>query len=258
MLDAEILAYWGLTGQPFNGRYLSLPGHTRARQKLNSVAKQGGIAAITGPFGAGKTTLLRDWMGTQDPARLLFCRPPGVATEKLTVSGLLAALLLELSPAGNIPNGVLRAAIRLRQQLAREQKQVVLLIEEAHALPRNSLLACKRLLEIEDVPRIGIILVGQSALADNLRTNIGLGEVGFRTEIIRLEALIKALPDYCRAQFQAAGRTETLLTRSAYSWLRANATTPLQINRILERALEFGHEVDATEITDDVIVGSQL
>ena len=171
------LNHFGLQEAPFGltpntGFYYGLPPHEEALQVLNWALMQGeGFIKVTGEVGTGKTLLCRKLLselGSEAcPVRLAWLPNP-----HLSPAELRTALALELGLSvreGNeldLTDRIHRHLIGLHQQGSR----VVVLIDEAQALPDETLEAIRLFgnLETESSKLLQIVLFGQPELDTRL------------------------------------------------------------------------------------------
>jgi MSHA biogenesis protein MshM len=167
------LNHFGLQEAPFGltpntGFYYGLPPHEEALQVLNWALAQGeGFIKVTGEVGTGKTLLCRKLLselGSEaHPVRLAWLPNP-----HLTPAELRTALALELGLSVregaelDLTDRIHRHLISLHQQGSR----VVVLIDEAQALPDETLEAIRLFgnLETESSKLLQIVLFGQPEL----------------------------------------------------------------------------------------------
>ncbi|MFB3238376.1 AAA family ATPase [Aeromonas salmonicida] len=171
------LNHFGLLEAPFGltpntGFYYGLPPHEEALQVLNWALAQGeGFIKVTGEVGTGKTLLCRKLLselGSEaHPVRLAWLPNP-----HLTPAELRTALALELGLSVregaelDLTDRIHRHLISLHQQGSR----VVVLIDEAQALPDETLEAIRLFgnLETESNKLLQIVLFGQPELDTRL------------------------------------------------------------------------------------------
>ncbi|AGM42170.1 MSHA fimbrial biogenesis protein MshM [Aeromonas hydrophila] len=171
------LNHFGLQEAPFGltpntGFYYGLPPHEEALQVLNWALAQGeGFIKVTGEVGTGKTLLCRKLLselGSEErPVRLAWLPNPHLNPAELRI-----ALALELGLAVrdqselDLTDRIHRHLIALHRQGSR----VVVLIDEAQALPDETLEAIRLFgnLETESSKLLQIVLFGQPELDTRL------------------------------------------------------------------------------------------
>jgi len=169
------LTHFGLQQAPFaltpnTAFYVDLPAHQQALALLHTALAQGeGFIKITGEVGTGKTLLCRKLL--QDaPAHwaLAYLPDPNLSPAELRWA---IALELGLKQSANIDAQQL-AQLLQRQLLllASKQKQLVLLIDEAQALPDETLEALRLLTNLETEQRklLQVVLFAQPELNQRL------------------------------------------------------------------------------------------
>lgn len=164
--------FFGLNRLPFESSpdpsfLFDGPVHREAIAAIEyAVATRMGFIMLTGEVGLGKTTVVRAFLDRFDRGRLL---PIYVFHPLLSFDDLLELLSDEL---GLPPDGAMSSFNRLRaiqRELIRlydEQRQVILVIDEAQRLPEDTLENLRLLtnLETADTKLLQIVLVGQPEL----------------------------------------------------------------------------------------------
>ncbi len=175
VLDPQkVLSFFGLEQQPFSltpntSLYYGLPPHEQALETLHSALCNGeGFIKVTGEVGTGKTMVLRLFMSELgDDYELIYIPNPVLTPDELRVS-----IARELSiDVENYTNLSLIDDINHRLlALNRAHKHVVLVIDEAQALPDNTLETIRLLgnLETEHTKMLQIVLFGQPELDQRL------------------------------------------------------------------------------------------
>ncbi len=169
------LTHFGLQQAPFaltpnTAFYVDLPAHQQALALLHTALAQGeGFIKITGEVGTGKTLLCRKLL--QDAPvhwALAYLPDPNLSPAELRWA---IALELGLKQSANIDAQQL-AQLLQRQLLllASKQKQLVLLIDEAQALPDETLEALRLLTNLETEQRklLQVVLFAQPELNQRL------------------------------------------------------------------------------------------
>lgn len=165
------LAHFGLAEAPFGltpdtDFFFASPPHQEALNTLLYALENGeGFIRIVGAVGTGKTLLCRTLLASLPPA----CRAAYLPNPALDPAGILLAVAEELGirPKGNESDYRLHKAIQSRLiALARRDTQVVLIIDEAQAMPVESLETVRLLSNLETEKRklLTIVLFGQPEL----------------------------------------------------------------------------------------------
>ncbi|HEY1043202.1 MAG TPA: AAA family ATPase [Telluria sp.] len=171
-------AHFGLNEAPFGitpdtSYFFTAPHSQEALNTLLVAARNGeGFIKITGEVGTGKTLLCRKFMGTLDE-RFVTAYIPNPYLEPRTLM-LALADELELTLAKDVDQHQLLKSITQRLvELAGQGKQVVLCLDEAQAIPVESLEALRLLTNLETEKRklLQIVLFGQPELNTNLELN---------------------------------------------------------------------------------------
>ncbi len=259
------LSHFGLQEAPFSltpntGFYYGLPPHEEALQVLNWALAQGeGFIKVTGEVGTGKTLLCRKLLselGSEErPVRLAWLPNP-----HLTPAELRIALALELGLAVRDPSEldltdrIHRHLISLHQQGSR----VVVLIDEAQALPDETLEAIRLFgnLETESSKLLQIVLFGQPELdarlakphLRQLRQRIGFS---YCLRPLRFDETRA----YLEHRLQVSGyRGAPLFASSAMRRLwRASRGIPRLINVLAQKCLMLAYGQGARQIDSRLV-----
>lgn len=156
--------------------YCHLPSHQEALNTiLLSLRTKEGFIKIIGEVGSGKTLLCRKLLNFLDEEAFVTAYIPH---PDLTPSGLRKALARELSidvPAHTDQHGLITLITEKLLKLSLENKPVVLIIDEAQTIPRETLEAIRLLtnIETESMKLLQIVLFGQPELDERLqKTNL--------------------------------------------------------------------------------------
>jgi type II secretory pathway predicted ATPase ExeA len=259
---------WGLPPHLFSLNDVQTPAdmfvspHLRyVRNALHGAADQGEFVAIVGESGSGKSTLRSDfeeYAENRHGERLIFIKPhprePGRATGKpLRASQIEAAFFRALAPnarrASN-PDDRTDQICELLTLSARAKNRHLLIIDEAHRLPVDTLKQLKNFAELRRgrVGVLGVALFGQPELLTLLSDrNPEVREMMQRVEVIELSPLDNDLEAYLRHKLDRAGvRLEDVFEKDAVDAIRARLTS-------LPRG---GKASDARRIRHPLIVGN--
>jgi MSHA biogenesis protein MshM len=170
--------HFGLREAPFSitpdtSYFFTSPHSQEALNTLLVAAKSGeGFIKITGEVGTGKTLLCRKFIATVGPD-FVTAYIPNPYLEPRTLM-LALADELEVPLERDVDQHQLLKSITHRlMDLARQGKQVLLLLDEAQAIPTESLEALRLLTNLETEKRklLQIVLFGQPELNQHLQEN---------------------------------------------------------------------------------------
>lgn len=169
------LRHFGLQQTPFSltpntAFYVDLPQHHEALEVLNTALNVGeGFIKVTGEVGTGKTMLCRKLMNDA-PEDWVIAYIPDPYLSPLELRWAFATEL-GLKHADTVDNQQLLQLLQHRLvALAAEGKRVVLIIDEAQALPDDTLEALRLLTNLETEQRklLQVVLFGQPELDKRL------------------------------------------------------------------------------------------
>lgn len=164
-------AHFGLQEAPFaltpNTRYfLRAPSHGDALELLLvALSEREGFIKITGEVGTGKTLLCRLLLNElESKAHTAYLPNPHLSPDAL-YEAVAEELGVDVSQCANT-HQVLKALNAALIELAMEQKPVVLVIDEAQAMPEDTIEALRLLtnLETESTRLLQVVLFGQPEL----------------------------------------------------------------------------------------------
>ena len=151
---------------------------------------------------------------------------------------------------------------RTLEEAYRDGKKVVIVIDEAHLLRPEALLALKRIYEFEIGFKklLSIILVGQQGLARQLKSNFELAEVSQRVDLYELGSLNGAVGAYIEHKLSRAGLNgadKDIFDRAALKAIGDRADTPLSVNNLAALALITAHDLSEKHVTGEIVKGIQ-
>lgn len=198
------------------------------------------ILVFVGDPGAGKSTLIRRAYGNarrEKQMRFLSCARLNRA--KLTHDTLTVAILRDL--VGRDTSGL---AAEQRDELLRstlaELRGVfpVLLLDEAHHLSNQALLAIKHIWDSHTMFRqLAVVLVGHKSLAERLAGDAAVRELTMRARIIELPAFDgPTCQAYLEWRFKRVGAPQPF-TPAACEVLARRGRYPLMVNNLAIRAM---------------------
>ena len=235
----------------------------RAQEGLNTLlvaARNGeGFIKITGEVGTGKTLLCRKFMGMLEETFVTAYIPNPYLEPRTLMLALADELELQL-PKDVDQHQMLKAITQRLVDLARDGRQVVLCLDEAQAIPVESLEALRLLTNLETEKRklLQIVLFGQPELNMHLEMN-SIRQLAQRiTFSYHLGPLSRDDIEYYLAhRLRIAGYTGSrLFTRGAVSRLyAASHGVPRLVNILAHKALMVAYgqgkqQVSAKHVTD--------
>jgi MSHA biogenesis protein MshM len=225
--------------------------HQEAQETLLYALNAGeGFLVVEGEVGTGKTLLLRRLLNTL-PQRwqAAFVPNPG-----LDPRGLYAAIALEFGvPADGGSEDLLHRLERHFIALARQDRQPVVLIDEAQALPADTLEAVRLLTNLETEKRklLQVVLFGQPELMARLRekgTRQILTRISFHAALRPLDRGEAAA--YVQHRLAVAGREGALFSWMAERALwRMSRGLPRLVNIIAAKAMMLAYGQGALQVT---------
>ena len=228
--------------------------HQEALNTLLVAARNGeGFMKVTGEVGTGKTLLCRRFLATLD-GRFVSAYVPNPYLEPRTLMFALADELGITLPRDADQHQLLKELARALLNFARQGKTVVVCLDEAQAMPQETLEALRLLTNLETEKRklLQVVLFGQPELDRRLR------EPGLRQLRQRITFSYTLAPldhdgmiNYVRHRLQVAGwRGAALFSADALQRIfRASNGTPRLVNVLCHKALmaAYGGGVDRVD-----------
>jgi MSHA biogenesis protein MshM len=240
-------AHFGLRELPFGitpdtSYFFGSPHSQEALNTLLVAARSGeGFIKITGEVGTGKTLLCRKFMATLGPG-FVTAYIPNPYLEPRTLMLALADELEVLLPKDVDQHRLLKAIMDRLLKLAGEGRRVILCLDEAQAIPVESLEALRLLTNLETEKRklLQIVLFGQPELNRKLELQ-AIRQLAQRiTFHYHLGPLSRDDLDYYVAhRLRVAGWSGArLFSRAAIARLyRASGGVPRLVNILAHKAL---------------------
>lgn len=286
--------HFHLSRDPFNNEireyqdiYLT-PDSRYVREAIYETALFGGFRAVVGESGSGKSTLreeLHDRL-IRENRQAIIIEPYVLAMEDNDTKGktmkslhISEAILSALMPNENpkrSPEARFKQVHKALQESAKAGNHHVLIIEEAHCLPIPTLKHLKRFFELKQglKPLIGIILIGQTELAQKLsENNPSVREVVQRCEVVTLLPLTDGkLQGYLKHKFERVGANVadvldesaidaiaerlTFTTRNGKNQLQQNSLLyPLAVNNLVSAAMNEAAGLGFDKVNADIVKG---
>lgn len=244
------LEHFGLKELPFSLTpntefFLNMASYHKAYNMLMvSIANKEGFIKVVGEVGTGKTMLCRKVLNTLEESPESYVTAY-IANPVLSPKGLFLAFAEELGIAAETDVGhhsLLKRITNVLMEQAAAGRQVVLFIDEAHAMPEKTLEALRLLtnLETETAKLFQVVLFAQPEL-DDMLMNKSLRQLLQRiTFSYRLESLDRdGLERYVMHRMATAGYNGgTVFSSKALNDLfRASQGVPRIVNIVCHKAL---------------------
>lgn len=240
--------FFGFDEQPFSLTpdtqfFFDQSSHSEALSTLLLALNQGeGFIKVVGEVGTGKTLLCRILLSRLDKQRYVTAYIPN---PWLSPQELKAFVAQEIGAqyTAQMPTHELTASLyRKLVQIARQNKQVVLIIDEAQAMPRETLEALRLLtnLETEKQKLLQVVILGQPEL-DQLLKRKDLRQL--KQRIVFSENLhplsLHGVQTYINHRLMASGYQDVGLFSNGACWLLrlASGGVPRMINILAHKAL---------------------
>ncbi|MEZ8101917.1 ExeA family protein [Vibrio bivalvicida] len=250
------LEHFGFDSLPFHltpdtEMFLGLAPHYEAIQMVNSALEMGeGVIKVTGEVGTGKTMICRMLVKYFKPnVQLVFVPNPALDGSQLRLA-VASELGLEGGNESTIVDEIQKRLIELKKQ----DKQVVVLVDEAQALGDDALEVLRLFgnLETEQEKLLQIVLFGQPELDERL-ANHHLRQLRQR---ITFNANLRGLTleecvAYIDNRLKKSGGSESifLLGHKKAIW-RASQGYPRLINQICHKALLLASSQRVKQVTN--------
>ncbi len=214
--------------------------HERYAERIRSTVQGRRLTAVIGRFGSGKSVLVREALRDMRGCQLVYVSNPD--KENLRIGQVASALVAGLSseaPRRDMIARTTQLARLVGERVVRQKREVALVIENAHRLHANTLLALKDLREAAIykgiVPLFSVVLVGQEPLLSKIER---YGEVRYRTKPIELSEA-QGWMDYAqRLSYLDAVYGEAIATPTRER-LAAMHASPLELDHVIEGKLEL-------------------
>ena len=290
------LKHFGLPRSPFIDDVQSRddvfqgPPQRYARAALLDAAGNAGFIALVGESGAGKTTLLEELEQRlldegKDVAVIkpyvLGMEPTDAKGKTLRATHIAEAIAWALDPALKIrssPQARFQQLHELLKTSRRAGRRHLLVIDEAHCLPLQTLKHLKRFIELKDglARLIGVALIAQPELRNLLHSqNPEVREIMQRCELIDLPPLDHDLEAYLAHKFRRFDlKPEDVFAKDVFDAMRArlirvprgvkpgakeggaiSTCYPLAVHNLVARAMNAAAAVGYPKVDAQVIAG---
>ena len=251
--------YWGFSRTPFTKKLAPSeihphPGHREAVARIRWVIDEGGIGLVTGEVGAGKTTAARAAVESLDAAAhtVIYLANPLVGARGLHHHLVTA---LGITPRFHRPALIAQTTDLLARERDERDKQVVLIVDEAHLLDADQLEQLRLLtsLDMDSDSPLALLLLGQPTLRRLLRRGSFAAldqRIAVRSHLHPLDTDQAA--DYLTHHLTLAGRTDPIFADDATAAIcHAARGLPRQIGNLAVAALIAGYTRDNRIVDHD-------
>ena len=253
------LYHYGIKELPFTltpntSYFFGLPSHKEAIQVLLTTLKTGeGFIKVTGEVGTGKTLICRKLLNElPDHFVAAYIPNPYLTPTELrrAVASELDVLLTDHTDQQEFTQRIQQRLIRIHQQ----NKGVVLIIDEAQALPVESIEALRLITNLETESRklLQVVLFGQPELNDKL----SLPELRQLKQRVTFSYTLKLMDSdqvyqYVKHRMNVAGyRGGDLFDRKCCALIfKASEGTPRIVNVLCHKALMLAYGEGMQRIT---------
>lgn len=260
-MNHEVMQYFGLNKSFQHLPFLETESISKLIENIKLAIQTGGIIALTGMVGSGKTTLL--WKIQQqlvEAKQVIVCRSLSTDKKRVNISTLYTALFFDLATEKNFkaPTQPERRERKLLELIKKQDKPIVLFIDEAHDLHSQTLISLKRLIELiySNGGKLAVIIAGHPKLSNDLKRP-SMEEIGARAQLFTLNHWVENKAQYCEWLFKQCCRKEfkttDIITAEAIALLVNSLVTPLQINHYLAQAMEQAYLAGTKPITPELI-----
>lgn len=228
----------------------ALPHQDAHETLLYALSTGEGFLVVEGEVGTGKTLLLRRLLNSLPPRmQAAFVPNPG-----LDPRGLYAAIAIEFGlPGDGASEALLSRLERHFITLAQTDQHPVVLIDEAQALPADTLEAVRLLTNLETEKRklLQVVLFGQPELMERLSeksTRQILTRISFHAALRPLAR--KEVAAYVQHRLRVAGNDNPVFTPWAMAALwRASRGLPRLVNIVAAKSMMLAYGRGAQRVT---------
>lgn len=255
------MRFFGLSKSFHHVPFLETENVRQQIENIKAAIHSSGIIALIGMVGAGKTTML--WKIQQqlfEEKQVLVCRSLSTDKKRVNIGTLYTALFFDLAKDKNfkIPSQPEQRERKLLELVKKQDKPIVLFIDEAHDLSSQTLISLKRIIELiySSGGNLTVILAGHPKLGNDLRRPT-MEEIGARAQLFQLNNWVENKAHYTSWILKQCGHKEIhqdeIITQEAMELLVNSLVTPLQINHYLTQAMEQAYIAGIKPITTEIM-----
>ena len=210
------------------------------RETLWVNVRHGGMTAVIGESGSGKSTIRADMADriVREQISAIMIEPYVLEMEEndskgktLKSASISEAIITAISPLASLKRGAQARSKQLHTMLtnsSRAGNRHIIVIEEAHCLPKPTLKHLKRFFELKDGFKevLSVVLIGQPELRQKLsEKDPEVREVAQRCDIVELPPLDNNLEAYLKFKLERVGGTvDTVFDKGAIDAIRSKLT----------------------------------
>jgi len=258
--------YWGLQRKPFDNTpdplfFFRCSQHEEALFRLlYAIRERKGLAVLTGVFGCGKTVLGQELLRelSADRYRIVFINYPLLSHMEflLAIVKSLGGRELPTKKSDVLVNFVLDNLNDVLLNNARDGKDSVIFIDEAHAIEDNQIFESLRLLLNFQLPErflLTLILSGQPELREKLDLNKQLSQrIAIKCHLANLD--LKDTVGYITHRLKVAGREGPIFTKEAMEAVYEHTSgIPRRINRLCDICLLSGFGKNLMRLDESIV-----
>lgn len=260
-MRADVMGFYSLAKDVRHAGFFETEQHKRIFSYIRAAIRQGGLIAVSGMIGTGKTVSLNQLKESlSKEGKVIVSQSRYAEKQKVQLSTLIAAIFYDLkNEKFLIPHGELRER-KLRELIRLERRPVVLFVDEAHDLPKETLKGLKHLIETVN-DRLGpaglsVLLAGHPKLQNDLKRS-NMEEIGYRTSTFSLDGAIDSRRQFIEWVIAQCVQDDVKVTDvfepEAIDLLAEKLVTPLQIVEHLTRSLEAGHAANEKPVSASIV-----
>ena len=231
----------------------------QAKNAILYAVERQGMVAVIGEWGSGKTTILdqvREELRNDENIILSEALMPD--KDRLRTVDIVDNLIWDLSEeTENLKrsyNARARQLRRLVELQAKQGKKIVVIVDDAHDLHIQTIIALRRMRDIHKIGMkrvISIIFLGQPKLKAMLDKTL---EIGSRIPIAIIGSLNGRAADYLKFKLEGIKRKDiwTVHALEAVN-RRRDCGTPLQINLFAINCLNYAAQRGLPEVTEELV-----